>query len=77
LRAIIQYASGSTFQEISASVLKTVEIVQPQSDIVDQFTKAVIPIFQRQDLLEQENQHLAQLRDWLLPMLMNGQVSVA
>jgi type I restriction enzyme S subunit len=23
-----------------------------------------------------ENQHLTQLRDWLLPMLMNGQVSV-
>jgi type I restriction enzyme S subunit len=28
-------------------------------------------------LLEQENQHLTQLRDWLLPMLMNGQVTVA
>jgi type I restriction enzyme S subunit len=77
MKAIIQYASGSTFQEISASVLKTVKIVLPKSDIVDQFTKAVKPIFQRQDLLEQENQQLAQLRDWLLPMLMNGQVIVA
>lgn len=77
MKAIIQYASGSTFQEISASVLKTVKIVLPKSDIVDQFTKAVKPIFQRQDLLEQENQQLAQLRDWLLPMLMNGQVTVA
>jgi type I restriction enzyme S subunit len=76
LKAIIQYASGSTFQEISASVLKTVKIVLPESDIVDQFTKAAIPIFERQDLLEQENQHLTQLRDWLLPMLMNGQVSI-
>jgi type I restriction enzyme S subunit len=75
LKAIIQYASGSTFQEISASVLKTVKIVLPESDIVDQFTRAVIPIFQHQDLLEQENQHLTRLRDWLLPMLMNGQVS--
>jgi len=26
--------------------------------------------------LEEENQELASLRDWLLPMLMNGQVSV-
>ena len=25
----------------------------------------------------QENQQLAQLRDWLLPLLMNGQVTVA
>ena len=77
LKAIIQYASGSTFQEISASVLKSVKIVLPKSDIVDQFTKAVNPIFQRQDLLEKENQKLAQLRDWLLPILMNGQVTVA
>lgn len=77
MKAIIQYASGSTFQEISASVLKTVKIVLPKSDIVDQFTKAVKPVFQRQDLLEQENQQLAQLRDWLLPMLMNGQAIVA
>jgi type I restriction enzyme S subunit len=77
LKAIIQYASGSTFQEISASVLKTVKIVLPESDIVEQFTKAVSPILQRQNLLEQENQQLTQLRDWLLPMLMNGQVTVA
>ncbi len=77
MKAIIQYASGSTFQEISASVLKTVKIVLPESDIVEQFTKAVSPILQRQNLLEQENQQLAQLRDWLLPMLMNGQVIVA
>jgi hypothetical protein len=76
LKAIVQYASGSTFHEISASVLKTVKIVLPASDIIDQFTKTVTPIFQRQNLLEQENQHLTQLRDWLLPMLMNGQVSV-
>jgi type I restriction enzyme S subunit len=37
----------------------------------------VNPILQRQNLLEQENQELTQLRDWLLPMLMNGQVTVA
>ena len=26
---------------------------------------------------KQENQQLTQLRDWLLPLLMNGQVTVA
>jgi hypothetical protein len=34
------------------------------------------PLFQQQDTLEQQSHHLAQLRDWLLPMLMNGQVRV-
>ncbi len=76
LRAITRYASGSTFKEISATVLKTVKISLPESNVVNQFSKTVEPICKRQDLLEQENQHLTQLRDWLLPMLMNGQVRV-
>jgi type I restriction enzyme S subunit len=29
----------------------------------------------KENKLEQENQELASLGDWLLPMLMNGQVS--
>jgi type I restriction enzyme S subunit len=76
LKAITQHASGSTFKEVSAMVLKTVKISLPESNVVDQFTKSVEPIFKRQDLLEQENKHLIKLRDWLLPMLMNGQVTV-
>jgi len=77
LKTITQYASGSTFKEVSAGVLKTVKIVLPKSNVVDQFTDSVESIFKRQDVLEQENQQLAQLRDWLLPMLMNGQVKAA
>jgi type I restriction enzyme S subunit len=77
LRTIIQYASGSTFKEVSAAILRTVKIALPDLSVVDQFTASIAPIFRRQDLLEQERQELGQLRDWLLPMLMNGQVTVA
>lgn len=77
LKAITQYASGSTFKEVSGAVLKTVKITLPERSPVEEFTKRVEPFFRRQDLLEQENQQLTQLRDWLLPMLMNGQVTVA
>lgn len=76
LKTITQYASGSTFKEISGAVLKTVKIGLPKFDVLENFTNTVEPILKRQDLLEQENQQLAQLRDWLLPLLMNGQVSV-
>lgn len=76
LKTITQYSSGSTFKEVSAGVLKTVKIVLPKSKVVDHFTESVESTFRRQDLLEQENQQLAQLRDWLLPMLMNGQVAI-
>jgi len=77
LKTIIQYSSGSTFKEVSAGVLKTVKIVLPKSNVVEQFTDSVKSIFKRQDVLEQENYQLAQLRDWLLPLLMNGQVTAA
>lgn len=76
MKAIIQYGAKSTFDEVSAAVLKTVKITLPDSKVVDHFSKSVESIFKRQDLLEQENQQLTQLRDWLLPMLMNGQVTV-
>lgn len=76
MTTIVQYASGSTFKEVSGTVLKTVLVCLPKSSIVDTYTKTVSSIFDRQDILEQENQHLSSLRDWLLPMLMNGQVKV-
>ena len=76
LKAITQYASGSTFKEISGSTLKTVKVVLPSVAMSDAFTEKTKPIFSQQDLIERENTQLANLRDWLLPMLMNGQVTV-
>lgn len=50
--------------------------VFPQKDIVDKFYEKVKPIHAKKQKNLQENQKLADLRDWLLPMLMNGQVTV-
>ncbi|MEQ1622594.1 MAG: restriction endonuclease subunit S [Methylococcales bacterium] len=77
LKTIVQYSSGSTFKEISTSVLKTIKVCLPPNEIANDFTERTSAIFKRQDLLEQENQQLTQLRDWLLPMLMNGQVRLS
>lgn len=74
--AIEANATGSTFKEISAGVFKAIKIIKPKHEIVGKFLERVKPIFQKQDILEQQNQQLAALRDWLLPMLMNGQVKV-
>jgi type I restriction enzyme S subunit len=76
LKAITQYASGSTFKEVSASILKTVKVVLPPKSVSEKYTLAVADVFARQDILEQENEKLLTLRDWLLPMLMNGQITV-
>jgi type I restriction enzyme S subunit len=69
-------SSGSTFQEVSTSALRTIKTVLPSDEFLYSFDKKIKPLFIKQDLLEKENQELAELRDWLLPMLMNGQVRV-
>jgi type I restriction enzyme, S subunit len=73
---IIQYASGSTFVEISGSVLKSVHAVLPDKSASDAFCSLLEPLVKRQQQAELENVELIQLRDWLLPLLMNGQVRV-
>jgi type I restriction enzyme, S subunit len=69
-------ASGSTFKEISGGTLKAVQIHLPPGDLVTKFTEYASCLSSQQSLLEQQNQELTELRDWLLPMLMNGQVTV-
>lgn len=76
LPTILNHATGSTFKEASSSVLKKISICLPPISITEKFKETVDAIFERQNILELENQTLAALRDWLLPLLMNGQASV-
>jgi type I restriction enzyme S subunit len=68
--------TGSTFKEISKEVFVGVNVVIPAQDILKRYQEVVKPISERRKVAEKENQELASLRDWLLPMLMNGQVKV-
>lgn len=45
--------------------------------MIQNFDEMVQPSMDKILINLKENQHLASLRDWLLPMLMNGQVTVA
>lgn len=45
-------------------------------EIVEQYSEIVKPIYEAVHKNNNQNQELTQLRDWLLPMLMNGQVKV-
>lgn len=69
-------SSGSTFKEVSGSILKSIKVLTPPEEIIELYQNTIGPVFEKQNILEQENQKLAELRDWLLPMLMNGQVRV-
>jgi len=70
-------ASGSTFKEVSGSVMKSVEAVIPDGATIAQFNDFCQPIFEMQAKLEQENKKLAAMRDSLLPRLMSGEIDVS
>lgn len=70
-------ASGSTFKEISGSGMKSVPVVIPDDETLQNFSEFCIPLFEQQIILEAENRRLSSVRDILLPKLMSGKIDVA
>lgn len=69
-------ASGTTFGSITKGDLFSIKVVIPDKKVLKRFDVIAKPMFEKQNIIGLENQKLAELRDWLLPMLMNGQVTV-
>ena len=68
--------SGTTFGALTSDDLKGQVMVVPSNHILKSFIEIAEPIGEKMRLISMENQQLASLRDFLLPMLMNGQVKV-
>ena len=66
----------TTMGHITQDHLKQAKIVVPPIELISKLDAKLQPIMSQQQILENQNQELTQLRDWLLPMLMNGQVKV-
>ena len=66
----------TTMGHITQDHLKQAKIVVPPIELISKLDAKLQPIMLKQQILENQNQELTQLRDWLLPMLMNGQVKV-
>ena len=66
----------TTMGHITQEHLKQSRIVIPPKKIINQLDGVINPILKKVNKNKIENQKLAELRDWLLPMLMNGQVKV-
>jgi type I restriction enzyme, S subunit len=67
---------GTTFGAITKDDLFRLAVIKPSNNVMKQYQKIILPTFKMQNTIEVENIHLSDLRDWLLPMLMNGQVKV-
>ena len=69
-------SSGSIHKGIRHGVLKSYSFAYSGYNLIEKFTIKIKPILDKQRIIENENLALKSLRDWLLPMLMNGQVKV-
>ncbi len=68
--------NGTTFGSITKDRLFDMSVVIPPDEILMCFEKRVKPIESKIEKCEEEIRELTKLRDWLLPMLMNGQARV-
>lgn len=78
IQALIPYlkslGTGSTFTEISKDVLAKVKIALPDDKTLAKFNEKVTLIGEKIKIIEEENQELISLRNYLFPFLMTGQV---
>lgn len=68
--------TGTGVPSMTSSILYDLSIIVPEENILEKFNTIVKRNYETIKLNNIQNQELTQLRDWLLPMLMNGQVQV-
>ena len=68
--------TGTGVPSMTSSILYDLNIIVPEKNILEKFNTIVKQNYETIKLNSIQNQELIQLRDWLLPMLMNGQVII-
>ena len=69
--------SGSTIVNLNKAQFGKIAVLIPTPKVMTAFTKLTEPIFQLILTNQQENNHLVNLRDILLPKLMSGEIDVS
>ena len=67
---------GSILQNVSQDTLKRISVIIPPNDIITAYNEKTLAIFKSQLSIQKEIEELSKLRDNLLPLLMNGQVTL-
>ena len=73
---IEQLGTGTTFKEVSREDILKFPMLKPSDNVLDLWEEIVSALNDRQLEIQKENENLTKQRDELLPLLMNGQVSV-
>lgn len=73
---LINRANGSIFLEINASNFKSIPVIVPDQEVMHKFDGIVARHFEQISVNAQESAKLAATRDYLLPRLLSGALSV-
>jgi type I restriction enzyme S subunit len=73
---LMKLRTGALQPHINKKTVDASLIINPVTDVLNDYYKIANPIYDQIVNNSLQNQKLSELRDWLLPMLMNGQVSV-
>jgi type I restriction enzyme S subunit len=68
--------SGNTFANMNKGDFSAIKVINPGKEVLIDFSTSLKPIIDKVLVNSRENNELGKLRDWLLPMLMSGQVIV-
>ena len=69
--------TGTTQQQLTVPAFQKTEILVPSLESIASFDEIVDPIYQKIWSNQSENEHLAAMRDALLPKLMSGELDVS
>lgn len=69
-------SEGTTFGSITKNDLHSLKLAYPPKELLERYDNIVSKYNEMIFIRSMENQKLEELRDWLLPMLMNGQISI-
>lgn len=72
-----KFFQGTGLKHLQKPLLKDRAIYVPEKLELEAFNRQVMPMFDIISENTRENQQLTSLRDWLLPMLMNGQATIS
>ena len=71
-----RWDSGTGVPSMTASTLYNLPMIKPNIDLLKRFDKAITPIFYKMKQIRVEYEVLTKQRDELLPLLMNGQITI-
>ena len=75
-KQLVALGNGSVFTNLKTDILRQFPVVMPNATVLADFDVIVTPLFEGMLNADRENTRLIEIRDALLPRLMNGELEI-